>query len=390
MRLETIFVLLAAVLGLFWFQRLCEELLWVRKHPFHGADLHSLFQDESQREAIYNLLAREGAFPGSNETLLQSSIGTQILAEQAARQRAVEDQTLGGSCKKLLWFMGLRAEDASQFEYYRYLQVAMLSARRNAPSLVPHLLFDGAPNEVTAWFDRHGGRVVLHELTLEDVMKKAVEQGHQPAEWFRNRGAFLRMDIPFIFPELLNKYADDPTVEKNYFLYTDNDVIFLKDIDSCSFTKPPLFTIGAEHEPGKAENTGIMFVNASAFSEHRNPLVEFAIARNWQFGAMDQGLILEYMATFNHTIPVLPDIYNWKGYWGGDDKVAIVHFHGPKPERCLPCLAAHPKDYWQACQIEQSCPDVYKMLFDKTVDRGMFFKRMLQTYHVLRYEAEHS
>lgn len=56
--------------------------------------------------------------------------------------------------------------------HYRYLQVALLSARKAAPSLIPYLVFDGAPNEVTAWFERQGGRVILHELTISETLKR--------------------------------------------------------------------------------------------------------------------------------------------------------------------------------------------------------------------------
>ncbi len=63
MRLETVFFVLAALMGLVWFQRcvilhgavhhlngatmthmlrLCDELLWVRKQQFEGKDISSL------------------------------------------------------------------------------------------------------------------------------------------------------------------------------------------------------------------------------------------------------------------------------------------------------------------------------------------------------------
>ena len=163
-----------------------------------------------------------------------------------------------------------------------------------------------------------------------------------------------------------------------------------QDINTCSFTPPPIFTIGPEHDKGKPDNTGVMYVNATAFAAMREPLLEWGISKQWQFGAMDQGLILDYMIANNLTIPVLPDIYNWKGYWGGDDDVAIVHFHGPKPERCLPCLLSFPTTYWDNCNVTDSCPNVYKYLFDKCSDRGVFFKQVLQEYHALRFAAEHS
>lgn len=40
------------------------------------------------------------------------------------------------------------------------------------------------------------------------------------------RGTYLRMDIALFLPDLLKEYGDE--VEQDFFLYTDNDVMFLK------------------------------------------------------------------------------------------------------------------------------------------------------------------
>lgn len=40
------------------------------------------------------------------------------------------------------------------------------------------------------------------------------------------RGTYLRMDIALFLPGLLKEYGDE--VEQDFFLYTDNDVMFLK------------------------------------------------------------------------------------------------------------------------------------------------------------------
>ena len=37
-------------------------------------------------------------------------------------------------------------------------------------------------------------------------------------------------------------------------------------------------------------------------------------------------------------LTMLPPRFNWKPYWGMDKDAVIVHFHGPKPERCLDCI----------------------------------------------------
>ena len=47
-----------------------------------------------------------------------------------------------------------------------YLQVALLSARQHAPSLVPVLVYSGQPDGVTRWFEEQGGHVVYHTLSF--------------------------------------------------------------------------------------------------------------------------------------------------------------------------------------------------------------------------------
>jgi hypothetical protein len=44
----------------------------------------------------------------------------------------------------------------SQFDYYEYIKAAVLSAQRNAPSLLPVLLYEGDSSNFTAWFGTHG------------------------------------------------------------------------------------------------------------------------------------------------------------------------------------------------------------------------------------------
>lgn len=50
------------------------------------------------------------------------------------------------TCKRVLWFTSLSLphhEALNTTDYTDYLQVALLSALRNAPSLVPVLVYDG-------------------------------------------------------------------------------------------------------------------------------------------------------------------------------------------------------------------------------------------------------
>lgn len=109
--------------------RLCDELLWVRKQEFEGRDISSLLAgacsvqsntcapattaDERGRRLLVEVLNKENIDPHlSGHSMLVPGAG-RWMSERA-------DAAEGGTnCKRILWFMGLRAEAAAQFEYYR-------------------------------------------------------------------------------------------------------------------------------------------------------------------------------------------------------------------------------------------------------------------------------
>ena len=110
--------------------------------------------------------------------------------------------------------MGLRSlEDA---DYNSYLKVAMLSAKENAPSLIPVLIYSGAASVSTAWFEGQGGTVIFHDVPFYTDLPEI----QKPAS-----GAYLRLEIPNLMVALEPISAD---TESEYVLYTDLDVLFLQ------------------------------------------------------------------------------------------------------------------------------------------------------------------
>ncbi len=136
-----------------------------------------------------------------------------------------------------------------------------------------------------------------------------------------------------------------------------------------------------------------MYINADGFAAIREPMLQFGIDRHWAFDALDQGHIRDFLEqSLNHKIPVLPDKYNWKGYWGASDDVdvTILHFHGPKPCRscCLPCLLSFPDSYKEHCG--NRCRESYIWIFFNICqDKGQYYKQMLQVYNEILWEAKH-
>ena len=53
-------------------------------------------------------------------------------------------------------------------------------------------------------------------------------------------------------------------------------------------------------------------------------------------------------------LTMLPPRFNWKPYWGMDKDAVIVHFHGPKPERCLDCIILLKQTY-NRCGRKRYC-----------------------------------
>ena len=288
-----------------------------------------------------------------------------------------DSQHAKGHCK-LLWFMGLRA--GSDSDYFDYVKAALISAKHMAPSLVPYLIYSGPACAMTAWFEMHGGHVLFHDLSFFKDLREA-DKGDVS-------GAYLRLDVPAVVRTL----SLDSDIDPNIVLYTDVDVIFLKDITACNIEAPKLFSIGAEHQRGTKANTGVMLLNVKAFEPYVPKIVKYAMAKNYEFSGHNQGLLLDYFPQDN--ISQLPDEFNWKGYWGrpeGSDPF-IFHWHGPKPLRGAPCLlrqAVHGSSMSPAklAEVCKPTPEVYAILFLKSPDNGAYYNEALQLYEKFLQEG---
>ena len=231
---------------------------------------------------------------------------------------------------------------------------------------------------MTAWFELNGGTVIFHELSFYEKLPE-VKKGLLS-------GKYLRFDIPDIVATL----AASEDVDYKFVLYTDADVMFYRDFNSCSINKPRIIALGAEFDRNTKANSGVIYMNVSGFDEHRDPLLAFALKKGFENfpGVNDQGVLLGY---FNQSqISQLPDIFNWKPYWGGDAiDITILHFHGPKPKLSvlwkespeaggLDCFLEHRMDYQSKCS---DVADVYKHVFGLTPDKGRYYNAVLQDFY---------
>ncbi|KAI7846312.1 hypothetical protein COHA_000149 [Chlorella ohadii] len=243
-------------------------------------------------------------------------------------------------CKRMLWMAGLQAKAAdgseahyitSSASYLRYYASALRSARENAPSLLPVLVvLNSMPQEFVDWVEAQGALVIRHELSFAHRM----EAINDP--WLRDNltkqlmASYARLDVPAIMEKVIPALpayerrwqeldsgaaarAAPRGIDLETVMWTDPDVLFRHDIDSCSLPKPRLLSIGPE-------DLVEQFFKTKAASGFRQP---------W------------------HRLTALPDAYNYKAYWGEPEAgwmsmfthqvgdVAIVHTHGPKPELSL-------------------------------------------------------
>ncbi|MDD2878778.1 MAG: methyltransferase domain-containing protein [Acidiphilium sp.] len=194
------------------------------------------------------------------------------------------------------------------------IRASVISARQNT-TLEPYLIYDGEETEFIDEIRGYGVTIIFHKITFN---KEVID--HQPENFGYQviaRGAFLRFEIPIL--------CDSPD---DYVLYTDADVLFLKDPDFSGF-KPELIAAAPQFDRGKKVdmNSGVMLINLQKFKEIYNELIEFTKNN------LDVGLDQEILRVFiGNNYMLLPDHFNWKPYWGVNPEATILHWHGPKPE----------------------------------------------------------
>jgi hypothetical protein len=239
------------------------------------------------------------------------------------------------------WYMCVSETSLSrELHGWRELMLVALKSARLHTNLKPHLVYDGQPSAFTDELRSLGVEIIFHRVSFYDALAERgeSEKGYLPIA----SGAFLRVDIP-----LLEK-------KDQYVLYTDLDVVFLKNIVLDSF-KPNFFSCAPQTARGAFDtdaNTGVMVINVPAMREQHSAFVEF-IKKNLFSGwpGCDQE---HFRRFFAGRFEQLPDEYNWKPYWGISDDVAILHWHGPKPDAVQNLLEGH----------TANVPSAWKSLFN--------------------------
>ncbi len=146
-------------------------------------------------------------------------------------------------------------------------------------------------------------------------------------------------------PRLVEEYSlldVAPNICKNHVLYTDSDIIFdnkiskadIHSVTSEMVSSSAVVSYGREaSKKPEIANTGVMFLDLEKFGA-LVPKIFHHLVEKGPFGALDQGLINNYLTVNEEKRYLLPIHYNWKVYWklepSNFEDVKILHFHGPK------------------------------------------------------------
>ena len=209
-------------------------------------------------------------------------------------------------------------ETFGAYKYAPYIMAAVLSCRKHTnlePICLWHEHEGHVQSDLKAFLHKHDVKVVETRCRVYDKAQeyRSINTAYGTA------GTHLRFDIPWI------------EQEDEFVLYADCDVVFngaieLDDMRPKFFAAAPEFDMNAWHY----FNSGIMVMNLENLRRTSQALVETTLWR------MRSGFPVTHdqadlNAFYFEQWERLPQIYNWKPYWGVNDDARIIHFHGPKP-----------------------------------------------------------
>lgn len=316
--------------------------------------------------------------------------------------RLLQDQNPDSCNRRLFWFMAITSR--STLEYWRYAKVAVLSAKEHSPNLIPVLLYGGSSGRPSPaadanlqWYREQGGIVYHHNLTFMSDLQAVAALGLRAADWPEEvEGTYMRMDVPHIVPNLLTwlegqKPGVAGHINKDMALYTDADVLFYHEVNPCKLGLPAVMAIGPEMDRVASSwnelnwNAGVLLINLQGLAAVLPNMLQWAHNRHWDFEVADQSMINDYFSGV-HAPPLdpLPEAYNWKAYWGCSPTIVIIHWHGPKPERCLSCYIS----LWEESQTNKdvvkkcNCPDAYNYLWNMGMeaDRAELYIKLVKDH----------
>lgn len=245
------------------------------------------------------------------------------------RPLALDDATQVESGCRMDWFCAL-VESSPGFRAYSEMVMVAVYTAGKFTSLRPHLIYDGQPNALTAWLERHNVEIIGHRSRFREALAQLSEREKNPYIATGIVGAFLRVELPQLRPA---------GPQPDLVLYTDCDIIFQRNVvpelqqAECNY-----FAVAGEFTPDDYEkmNTGVMLMNLTRLRDSAGKFQDF-IANNletFKDEGWDQAAFRQFYRRPDGTRlwdTLRPEL-NWKPYWGNNPEAAIIHFHGPKPQ----------------------------------------------------------
>ena len=298
------------------------------------------------------------------------------------------------STERFLWFTCIGESDRL---YLDFEMVALESASQNSPSLLPVVVVSGPPSEIPQWLHHMHDQCELillnHNVSFAaEVIKFLPDRAHL-------LGPYLRLDIPLIVDSIVDHIPSKCSYQwnKEYVIYTDTDVMILKDVNPLVY-RPPILSVGAEHIKDRIANTGVLIINVPQWKQITPHLLQYATLHKWSFEAYDQGLILHYIDDYlQKNVSLLPNELNWKPYLTINSNALIIHFHGPKPKKYADCYALLTSNHHplEQASYNVSTVDSWSDLtsvdcIEEDVDRIYREQCSFPPYYsVLRYSRDH-
>lgn len=214
-----------------------------------------------------------------------------------------------------------RQDEEKYLDYIKMYCVASLTAKQTNPDIKINLLFSGEEDDYIRKLKRFGVNVINCDLSFSEDVKLAYDGIRRSVAL----GTFLRIDLP--------KICNDMGIEDDYVLYTDCDVMFLKDISDIKKSTPKYFSVAGEFSKeiiGNAFNAGVMWINWKNMYSDYEIFVKYITKKIPNLSAYDQGALREF---YSDKFERLDHRFNFKSYWNEEKEndIYIFHFHGPKP-----------------------------------------------------------
>ena len=209
-------------------------------------------------------------------------------------------------------------------------------------------------------FQDMGAKVIFHRLSFLDLEKERFNSSPEKARGVNLdmeclAGAYLRLEIPKVLEEA---QLLEPRHHQKYLLWTDCDIMWWRQVLLDEFLQSipsHKFSVAMSGQLWKTEgpvNDGVMLMNIPNYKQDMFRIMDY-INSSQRWPGADQ----HTLNSFYDEHPGRSDWsveWNYRMFWDGSEKVAIVHFWGVKPSKGLDC--------WIQRHGMEECPPIARGL----------------------------